>query len=105
MKNGKERRGTMIRIMARITARAGSELELRSVLQELRSPSRQEAGCLSYELFHNQDNPLEFVTVEHWRDQAAADAHLTTAHLARAITQASGLLAQPPMINHFTLVE
>ncbi len=95
----------MIRIMARITARAGSELELRSVLQELRSPSRQEAGCLSYELFHNQDNPLEFVTVELWRDQAAADAHLTTPHLARAITQASNLLAQPPMIDRFSLVD
>lgn len=95
----------MIRIMARIITRAGSESNLRSILQELLSPSRQEAGCLSYELFHNQDNPLEFVTIEQWRDQAAADAHLTTAHLAKAISSATPLLAQPPTIDRFSQVD
>lgn len=94
----------MIRIMARITAKAGSEAELREVLQVLLSPSRQESGCLSYELFHNQDNPLEFVTLEHWRDQAAADAHMTTAHLAKAIACATPMLAQAPTIDRFSPV-
>jgi quinol monooxygenase YgiN len=92
----------MIRIMARITARSGRENELRSVLQDLLGPSRQESGCVSYELFQNQDDPLEFVTVEQWTDQAAADAHLASAHVATAITLASELLAQPPLIHRFS---
>lgn len=92
----------MIRIMARITARMGSESELRSILQDLLGPSRQETGCVSYELFHNQDHPLEFVTVEQWSDQAAADAHLASAHVATAIALAGELLAQPPLIHRFS---
>ena len=91
----------MVRIMARITARAGGDRQLRAVLQELLGPSRQEAGCVSYELFQNEDDPLEFVTVEQWSDQAAADAHLATPHLATAVTLASELLAQAPLIHRF----
>ncbi|WP_291991775.1 putative quinol monooxygenase [Candidatus Accumulibacter sp. ACC003] len=94
----------MIRIMARLTARAGSEAALRLVLQELCGPSRGEAGCLSYELFHNQDDAREFVTLERWADQAAADAHLATPHVARAIAQAGELLAQQPLIHRFRQV-
>lgn len=91
----------MIRIMARITARAGSEGDLRQVLQELPRPSRREEGCLGYELFLNEDDPREFVTVEQWSDQAAADAHLNSAHVASVIERASGLLAQTPLIHRF----
>ncbi|MBN8450538.1 MAG: antibiotic biosynthesis monooxygenase [Candidatus Accumulibacter sp.] len=91
----------MIRIMARITARAGSEGDLQQVLQELPGPSCREEGCLGYELFLNEDDPREFVTVERWRDQAAADAHLNSAHVAAVIARASGLLAQAPLIYRF----
>lgn len=94
----------MVRIMARISARAGSETKLRAILQSLLGPSRGEAGCVSYELFGNEDNPLEFVTVEQWTDQAAVDAHLATPHVANAITLASELLTQPPLIHRFRQV-
>ena len=90
-----------IRIMARLTARAGSETVLATILRELCGASRDEGGCLGYELFHNQDNTCEFVTVEQWTDQAAADAHLETPHVAEAVRLASALLAQPPLIHRF----
>jgi quinol monooxygenase YgiN len=94
----------MIRIMARMSARAGSEALLRDVLQQLLAPSRGEAGCLRYELFENEDHPGEFVTVEQWEDQAAADAHLATPHVAAALARAGGLLAQVPLIHRFRQV-
>lgn len=90
-----------IRIMARLTARAGSETVLATILRDLCGPSRDESGCLGYDLFHNQDDPCEFVTVEQWTDQAAADAHLATPHVAEAVRLASALLAQPPLIHRF----
>lgn len=94
----------MVRIMARITARAGSEAKLREVLHALIAPSRGEAGCLSYALFENEDHPLEFVTVEHWADRAAADAHLATPHVAAALQRAGEMLAQAPSIHRFRQV-
>lgn len=91
----------MVRIMARISAREGYEAKLEAILQELRGPSRGETGCLTYEVFHNLDYPQEFVTVEEWCDQAAADAHLQTPHVAAAISAAAELLAHPPLIHRF----
>lgn len=94
----------MVRIMARISAREGCEAKLREVLHALIAPSRGEAGCVSYELFENEDHPLEFVTVEQWADQAAADAHLATPHVAAAIARVGEMLAQAPLIHRFRQV-
>lgn len=89
----------MQRIMARIRARAETADEMRRILTELVEPSRKEPGCLGYELFQDEDNPLEFVTLEEWADQSAADAHMATAHVTEAIARAVKLLAQPPVIH------
>ncbi|MBL8416490.1 MAG: antibiotic biosynthesis monooxygenase [Propionivibrio sp.] len=94
----------MVRIMARISAREACEAKLREVLQALIAPSRGESGCVSYELFENEDRPLEFVTVEQWADQAAADAHLATPHVAAAMARAGDFLAQAPLIHRFRQV-
>jgi len=93
-----------VRIMARITARAEAADSLRRILHDLVDPSRSEAGCVSYELFQNEDNPQEFVTVEQWANQAAADAHLATSHVAMAIAKAGELLARAPLIHRFARV-
>ena len=94
-----------VRIMARITARADTAAMLRQILRDLVGPSRDEAGCVGYDLFQNQDNPVEFVTVEQWSDQAAADAHMSTPHVASAISKAGELLALPPLIHRFAPVD
>jgi len=43
----------------------------------------EDAGCISYVCYQQQDNPHEFVVYEQWQDQAAADAH--AARLDRTI--------------------
>ncbi len=91
----------MIRIMARISSRPQAEIQLRQILRDLVDPSRKEAACISYELFQNEENPIEFVTMEQWADQAGAEAHSTTPHVADAIAKAGNLLAQPPLIQRF----
>ena len=93
-----------VKIMARITARTDTAAMLRQILRDLVGPSRGEAGCVGYELFQNQDNPVEFVTVEQWSDQAAADAHMSTPHVVLAISKAGELLALPPLIHRFAPV-
>ena len=92
----------MIRIIARISARSGAEAELRQVLQALVLPSRAEPGCISYELFQDDEHPADFITFENWADRRAAETHLATEHVATAIAQAGNLLAQAPLIHRFT---
>ena len=92
----------MVIIIARISAKTETLAELRQILKDLVEPSRAEAGCISYELFQDNDDPRDFITVENWADSAAANAHLATPHVAAAIAEAGVLLAQPPLIHRFT---
>lgn len=48
---------------------------------------------MSYELFESAAATGTFVTVESWRDQDDLDAHLQTAHVARAFEVAGPPLA------------
>ena len=88
-------------IIARISSTVGGAEELREILTALVEPSRQEPDCLSYELFQDADHPPDFITVERWADDSAADAHLGTPHVAAAIARATSLLGQPPLIHRF----
>ena len=55
----------------------------RSALDQYRDASRGELGFVGYEAFEQIGRPGEFVVVETWRDQAAADAHGTAASRRR----------------------
>lgn len=92
----------MVKIIARISSRAHTAQQVRDILTALVPPSRAEAGCLSYELFQDDESPQDFITVESWADAAAVQAHLATSHVAQAIEKAASLLEQPPVIHRFT---
>lgn len=92
----------MVKIIARITSSADAARQVADILTALVPPSRAEIGCLGYELFQDDENPQDFITVESWADGAAAEAHLATPHVAQAISKAAPLLARAPVIHRFT---
>lgn len=91
----------MVKVIAKISSRAGMADQLRQVLTALVVPSRDEPGCLGYEMFQDEEDPVEFVAVENWADAEAAAAHMNTAHVAEAIAKATDWLAQPPVIHRY----
>jgi quinol monooxygenase YgiN len=75
-------------VVAVLKAKPGSEQIVRAALRDLVEPTRGEAGCVSYELFDSLVDPTTFVTVERWLSQADLDAHMSTPHVAQALTVA-----------------
>lgn len=49
-------------------------------LAELRPQALSEAGCLGYEAFQSVDDPTTIVLIERYRDDAALDEHVNSAH-------------------------
>jgi quinol monooxygenase YgiN len=86
-------------VVAVLTAKTGQEDVVRNALSALVSPTRQEEGCLAYELFESGAVPGVFVTQERWRGQGDVDAHLQTAHVAQAFASAGEALASAPGIH------
>jgi len=88
----------MHHVMARITVKPEAAKAVERILVELVTKSREEAGCVSYELYQQAGAPHVFQTVEAWQEKANADAHMGTPHVGAAIAAAGAMFAVPPEI-------
>lgn len=75
-------------VVAIITAKPGSGAIVEDALRALVGPSRNDRGCISYDLYASESAPGTFVTVERWQSKEDLDAHMASSHLAEAITAA-----------------
>jgi quinol monooxygenase YgiN len=75
-------------VVAIITAKPGSEPIVEAALKALVDSSREDQGCISYELFASVSVPATFVTIEKWQSQEDLDAHMASAHMADTINTA-----------------
>lgn len=91
-----------IHIVARFVARPDSIEALRPILLGMLEPTRQEAGCIRYELINNTADPAEFLFIEEWANQAAIDAHMETPHLKGLVVNTAALLATPLDVRFYT---
>lgn len=88
-----------LQVVATIPAKAGSEDAIKQALSELATATRQEEGCLRYDLFESASAPGTFVTVEEWRSQDDLDSHMTSPQVAAAFAGASDHLAGEVVIH------
>lgn len=72
----------MLLVVARISTAPGSREALLPAAERMVTATRQEEGCLSYELLEVVGTPDSFVMLESWRDRAALDAHMTAPAMA-----------------------
>jgi quinol monooxygenase YgiN len=93
---------TDLRVVAVLPAKAGSEDIVRNALSALVAPTREEPGCVSYELYESAATPGTFFTVETWKAQSDLDAHMQTPHIAQVIATAGEHLDGPPQIHPLT---
>ncbi len=49
--------------------------EVKALLAEQGRLSRQEPGCLRFEVYHSKKDPQLFLLVERWESDEALDAH------------------------------
>ena len=93
-----------LNVVATIPIKAEHAEAMKGALGELAAATRQEPGCLAYDVFESAAAPGVFVTVERWTDQAALDAHMQTAHVAAAFAAAGEALAGDVAIHPLTPV-
>ena len=85
-------------VFARINVKPEVVDLAKNILLDLVIKSRQETGCMAYELYQQAEAPHVFQTVEQWKHEADAEAHMQTVHVGAAIAAAGPLLAQAPEI-------
>ena len=89
----------LLTVLAHLKARPGKEAELRQELLALIPTTRQEPGCINYDLHVAADNPAVFLFHENWTSKQHLDDHLARPHLKALLAKADDLLAEPPQIT------
>ena len=52
---------------------------------ELVAATKQEPGCIEYNLFIDEDDRRHFIFIEEWVDHQALDAHCASEHFTRLV--------------------
>jgi quinol monooxygenase YgiN len=53
---------------------------MKELLSAMVIPSKEEVGCVFYEIFQYENNSRKFMAVETWADEAALDGHKASSH-------------------------
>lgn len=95
---------TTVRVIARIVSLSDKIEEVKSILTTLTELTRQENGCIVYDVLQNKNDPTDFTTVEEWANQASLDIHLSSTHLKQAQEQLKTLITLEPSIGFYQLL-
>jgi quinol monooxygenase YgiN len=88
-----------VTVVAQIKARLGQENAVRQELLSLVAPSREDVGCINYDLHQALDNPTLFLFHENWVSKADLDAHLQRPDLQAVLGRVGQMVAEPPEIT------
>ncbi|MBX7484034.1 carboxymuconolactone decarboxylase family protein [Qipengyuania qiaonensis] len=89
-------------IIGTLQAKPGLGGELREALEPVVAASRQEPGCINYDLHVDAGNPDRFMLYENWADQAALDRHFEQLHSKALAARFDELLAEPLKMDCLT---
>ena len=71
---------------------------MRNALIGLVAPTRNEAGCLNYDLHVLPENPGKFLFHENWTTKAALEVHLQSPHIQVLLPRVDELCSKSPEI-------
>uniref|UniRef100_B8HSM4 Antibiotic biosynthesis monooxygenase n=1 Tax=Cyanothece sp. (strain PCC 7425 / ATCC 29141) TaxID=395961 RepID=B8HSM4_CYAP4 len=93
-----------VRVIADLIAFPDKVEETKNMLLGLVKPTRQEPGCIQYDLLQDETCPNSFTFVEEWESHAALETHLNSAHIQAAISRLPELIAEGPIIRRYLLL-
>lgn len=94
----------MITLVAVAQAKPGKEELLRETLLALVPQTRQETGCVNYDLHRSISKPGVFMFHENWADREALQKHSKMPYMLDSRAKMSDLLAEPIQIELYEMI-
>ena len=96
--------GKQVTVTARLKARDGMGERVQAECLALVGASRQDRGCISYDLHRSTDDPDVFLFFERWESREDVDRHLEMPHSVLFDEKTEGLLDGPEEITFWEAV-
>ena len=93
-----------ITVVAKVVAKKDSIESVKNALLKLIAPTRNEDGCIEYNLHQDNEDPALFIFFEIWEDAASLARHITTDHYISYVRAVEGKL-EDKVVNRLTRVE
>jgi len=90
-----EEKNEKVTVVAVLQAIKGKGEELERELIALVPPTRQEPGCINYDLHRSSEDPTMYMFYENWVNKKALDQHLEMPYLKEFSKKADRLLKKP----------
>ena len=91
-------------LVAGLRARPGREKALQELLVQMLEPTRDEPGCLTYDLHQSVVDPELFFVYAVWQDETCAEKHSHMKHAQAFKNVAPELLEGPVLLNKWRIV-
>ncbi|MEN1729732.1 MAG: putative quinol monooxygenase [Pseudomonadota bacterium] len=79
-------------ITGNILAKSAHLDTVKSELRKLVSMTRQEQGCIQYDLHQDNDNPNYFMFYENWETRELWQAHMENSHIQAYLKATEGMI-------------
>lgn len=94
----------MERILIERYCRPNKEMELESMLIDLRTKALRQPGYISGETIKNVDDPLHWITISTWTDPELWKTWLASQERQEISDKIDPLIDRPEKITHFTFM-
>jgi quinol monooxygenase YgiN len=95
----------MINMIATLQVKPGMEAKAENLMRQLElETAENDPGCLRYQ-WYRAEQPCLYYLLERWTDQAAKEAHLKAAHMARILPQLAECAAEKVTRTQLTRLE
>jgi len=92
-------------ILATAKSKPGKEADLERALRDVAAPTRAQPGCVAWTLHRVQGAPGTLLAYERWSSPEAHQAHLEGAHVQKLMAAMTPLLAEPPQIVAYEVLD
>lgn len=92
-------------VFVRLHAREGEERGVEEALREVAGASREEGGCLSFQMFRSVRDRRLFYIHSRWVDEAAFQRHAELEHTVRFLKRVDALLDEPRNVTRTERME
>ncbi|MBI9077362.1 MAG: antibiotic biosynthesis monooxygenase [Desulfatibacillum sp.] len=93
-----------VKVVAHLKVKEDKIQELQDVLTRAIPATREENGCLQYDLCQNTADPTQFTFLEEWENNECLGAHLSAPAFKVLSGKLADLLAAAPDIRVYKLI-
>lgn len=94
-----------VKVVAKFKVSEEKKAAAIEVLEKLVDATRQEDGCVFYELQQHTEDTTCISMLEMWESQEALDLHAKTEHYEKYVGEVGPLLDGPAEVDFYTLIK